>query len=458
MNRTFLTCIILAFSIMTRAQNTMIEKYKDSLTREKTDTGRAIYLYKLSYYYQNYKPDSALLLAQTSYELSKKSDFTRGKNSSLGQMAKALNRMGNYDKALEFYLQQLELLEKENDPENIASAYISIAMVYNSQKDFQHALHYAYKADSMARVHDLGYLRLYTTLDLGDIYSNSNQLDSALYYTSMCYIESMKQENDLITGTALNNLGNINLHRGNYVAALTNFRNSMPYLISQQDLNTLAECNLGMGQSFDKLGQHDSALYYAKNAFQLASENQFLKHAVQASNFLTELYSKRKDINHAFNYQQVYITLKDSFTTKEKIQQMQNLTITEQFRQQQIAEEQLQAKKSRRLKLELLFIGMCIPLLFLASAFLSGRRIHRKVVEFAGLFSLLFLFEYITFLLHPVVVNAAGHSPIYEIMIFIALAAILSPSHHKMQSWMMGKLTKRHHRKLTAAKTPHKSV
>ena len=87
---------------MTRGQGTMIEKYKDSLTREKTDTGKAIYLYKLSYYYQNYKPDSALLLAQESYELSKKTDFTRGKNSSLGQMAKALNRMGNYDKALEF--------------------------------------------------------------------------------------------------------------------------------------------------------------------------------------------------------------------------------------------------------------------------------------------------------------------------------------------------------------------
>ena len=135
---------------------------------------------------------------------------------------------------------------------------------------------------------------------------------------------------------------------------------------------------------------------------------------------------------------------------------MPNLTITEQFRQQQIAEEQLQAKKSRRLKLELLFIGMCIPIVFLASAFLSGRRVHRKVVEFAGLFSLLFLFEYITFLLHPVVVNTAGHSPIYEIIIFIALAAIISPSHHKMQAWMLGKLTKRHHRKLTALKTPNK--
>src|SRR5688572_13360804 len=280
MNRIILISAILALSITTQAQNTMIEKYLDSLTREKTDTGKAIYLYKLSYYYQNYKPDSALLLAQTSYELSKKTDFTRGKNSSLGQMAKALNRMGNYDKALEFYLQQLELLEQQSDPEDIASAYISIAMVYNSQKDFQHALHYAYKADSMARANNLAYLRLYTTLDLGDIYSNKGQLDSALHYTMLCYGESVRQENDLITGTALNNLGNINLQGGNYQPALTNFRSSIPYLIDMQDKNTLAECYLGMAETFDKLNIQDSSLHYAENSFQLASENQFLKHAV----------------------------------------------------------------------------------------------------------------------------------------------------------------------------------
>ena len=453
MKRIILSCTIPVISMLAQAQSTMIDKYKDSVAIEKTDTGKAIYLYKLSYYYQNYKPDSALLLAQASYSLSRKADFVRGKNSSLGQMATALNRMGNYAKALEIYLEQLELLEKQKDPEDIASAYISIAMVYNSQKDFQHALFYAYKADSIARANNLAYLRLYTTLDLGDIYSNSKQLDSALHYTMLCYGESVRQENDLITGTALNNLGNINLQGGNYQSALTNFRSSIPYLIDMQDKNTLAECYLGMSETFDKLNIQDSSLHYAENSFQLASENQFLKHAVRASNFLTQLYSSRKNINRAFNYQQTYLVLKDSFTNKEKIEQMQTLTITEQFRQQQIAEEQLQAKKSRRLKLELLFIGMFIPILFLASAFLSGRRVHRKVVEFAGLFSLLFLFEYITFLLHPVVVKTAGHSPIYEIIIFIAIAAIISPSHHKIEKWLIGKLTKKHHSKLVAAKT-----
>jgi tetratricopeptide (TPR) repeat protein len=453
MRHIFLSCTLLVISIIAQAQSTMIEKFRDSLDREKTDTGKAIYGYKLSYYYQNYKPDSAWYFANASYTISKKVNFIRGKNSALGQMATALNRMGNYAKALEFYLEQLELLEKLKDPEDIASAYISIAMVYASQKDFQHALHYAYKADSLARAHDLTALTLYTTLDLGDIYTNNRQLDSALHYTTLCYAESFRQENDMITGTALNNLGNINLLKENYSEALDMFRNSTSYLNSTQDYNTLAECYLGMAQSFEKTEKYDSALHYAELSFHMASDNQFLKHAVQASNFLTQLYSKRNNINRAFTYQQAYIALKDSFVNKEKIQQMQNLTITEQVRQQQISEEELQAKKSRRLKTELLVIGMCIPLVFLFSAFLSGRKVHRKVVEFAGLFSLLFLFEYITFILHPVVVKMAGHSPVYEFMIFITIAAIISPSHHKVADWTLHKLTRRHHNKLIAAKT-----
>jgi tetratricopeptide (TPR) repeat protein len=430
----------------------MIGKYKDSLNMEKTDTGKAIFLYKLSYYYQNYKPDSALLLAQSSYALSQQAGFLRGKTSSLGQMAKALNRLGNFPKALEYYLEQLKLLEKKKDPEDIASVYLSIALVYNSQQDAIHAVYYAHKADSIAQTNHLPDLRLYTTLDIGDIYSNNNQLDSALFYTTLCYNESTRQGTDLITGTALNNMGNIYFKSGEYNRSQEKFKASISFLESMQDYNSLAECYLGLGQAFEKLNQPDSALYYVEKSFRLASDNQFLKHAVHASNVLTRLYKQRNDLSSAFNYQQTYIALKDSFDNNEKIIQLQNLTISERLRQQQIAEQAAEEAKARHLKLELLLIGMCIPVLFFFSAFLTGKKVHRKLIEFSGIFAILFLFEYITLLIHPVVISKAGHSPIYEILIFVAIAAIISPSHHRVQTWLVDILKRRHHSKRTAAK------
>ena len=420
----------------------------------------------LSYYYQNSSPDSALSLAQSAYSLSVKSKFLRGQIGALGQIASAFNRLGNFSKALVYYIDQLKLIEIQRDPYNIASACLRIALVYNSQKDPERALFYAYKADSigLAITDSEPTVHLYATLNLGEIYSTNNRLDSAFFYTTLCYYESIrlkeKTENDKVlkptkkktrleeifscAGTALNNTGNIYFQEAEYDKALTYYRSSIPYADSMQDFNTMAESYFGMAQSFDKKNMPDSALYYAKKSFNLASDNKFLKHSVNTSIFLAKLYKKQNDLYNAYAFQDTFIILKDSFENAEKIKQFQNATITEQERQDQLAHELLLQAKDRRLKLELLLVGMFIPILFFFTAFISGRRVHRKFIKVLGIFSVLFLFEYITLLLHPWVMEKTGHSPFYEIIIFVAIAAVISPAHHQIENWLVARLNLRH--------------
>jgi len=180
----------------------------------------------------------------------------------------------------------------------------------------------------------------------------------------------------------------------------------------------------------------------------LASGNQFLQQALNASAFLAQLYKQQNRIDSAFAYQQTYIALKDSFDNTEKIKQLQSLTISEQARQRQLREQELALVKERRVKLEWLMIGTFIPIFFFISAFLSRKKVHKKLVQISGVFALLFLFEYITLLIHPMVAKGTGHSPVFEIIIFIAIAAIISPTHHRIEHWLISKLTQRHHNKL----------
>ncbi len=442
-----LVIVFIGIGFRSIAQLSDIDSGKLKLSQAKTDTDRAHKLYLLSYYYSNYKPDSALLLAQSAYTLSVHIKYLQGQAASLGLMGTAFNRMGNFPKALEYYIEQLKILEKKQDPEAIASAYLNIAVVYNSQKDASNALFYAYKADSIVQLKKNNIdtsLILYTSLDIGDIYFNNNQADSALLYTMRCYNKSLIQKNALITGTALNNLGNIYFKSGEFMQALNSYKNSIPYLEDMQDNNTLAECDLGLAKSFDKLNIHDSAFYYANKSFQIATNNQFLKHALNATVFLAQLYKQQNIVDSAYVYQQTYITLKDSFDNGEKIKQLQNLTITEKFRQKQIEDQISEEKKDRHLKLELLLIGIFIPIFFFISAYLSRKKVHKKLIQFSGIFSLLFLFEYITLLINPVIAKGTGHSPILEILIFVAIAAIISPTHHRIEHWLIDKLTQRH--------------
>jgi hypothetical protein len=55
---------------------------------------------------------------------------------------------------------------------------------------------------------------------------------------------------------------------------------------------------------------------------------------------------------------------------------------------------------------------------------------------------LLILFEYLTLLLHPYVKELTHHTPVYELLIFVTIAAFLIPTHHRIENWLINWLTK----------------
>jgi tetratricopeptide (TPR) repeat protein len=284
------------------------------------------------------------------------------------------------------------------------------------------------------------------------MYTDQDRLDSALFYTTLALDSAIAQKNELITGTAFNNLGNIFSKQGLYPLAIENYSKAKSYLESNQDYNNLAECYLGMAKTFGKMLQWDSSKLYGMKAYRLASDNGFLQQRIYASQFLTELFKQHNIIDSAFAYQQTYLALKDSFDNSEKLRELHNLTMNEEIRQEDLAKEKKELERERKLKLQLLLIGMLIPLFFLFSAFISRKKVNKRMIELSGIFSIIFLFEYITLLIHPVVAARSGHSPLIEIFIFVALAAILSPTHHKVQHWFVTRLTRRHHNTLEAAR------
>lgn len=432
---------LLLTGFLSFGQNRVVDSLYKVFKNEKKDTAKITLLTKISRAYQGSKPDSALLFAQEAYFFAKNKKFVKGESWALSQMAVAFNSLGNFPKALEYYLDQLKIEEKRGYPQNVASVYLNIALLYNSTKDFDKAILYAKTADSIINANKFEELSLYSLLNIGEIYEKNNKLDSALHYTQICYAKAVKAGSGLIKGTALNNLGNVYYKSGNLAESFSNYKAGLPYLEASNDYINYAEGMLGLAKIFNLKQQPDSAILYSKAAYNIAAGNQFLAKALDASFFLSGQYKVTNRIDSAFAYQEIMNGLKDSIDSREKIKALQNITIEEQLRQNEIARLKKKEKKENSQKLQLLLIGLAIPISFFISVIISRKKVHKKLIEFSGIFSILLLFEYITLLLHPFIAEKSNHSPFIEIVIFVAIAAIITPSHHKIEHWLIGKLT-----------------
>ena len=421
-------------------QHNLIDSLQKALKKEKSDTGKAIILYNLSYAYQVYKPDSALLLAQQAYDLSIPHHFLAGESWALGEIAGAFHRMGNNSQALEYYIWQLKIEEERNNSYNVAIVNMSIAFVYNGEKDTAKAIYYILKADSVINNDSLNDLKLYSLLNTGDIFEKANRLRDALAYTMACYNLAIKNKDSLMIGSSLNNLGNIYSKTNDIEKAIVSYKTSLPYLTAANDYQSISEGKLGLAKVLEKKNINDSSLHFATASYKMSSENGFLKNALAASTLISQLYKKQKKIDSAFAYREISDALKDSIESREKIKQLESISIEEQLRQQHLVAVAKQEKEEEREKLQLLAIGILIPVFFLMSLYISRTRVNKKVIEYSGIISLLLLFEYITLLIHPFIAEVTNHSPVIEIIILVCIAAVVVPAHHKIESWFIKRL------------------
>lgn len=394
----------------------------------------------LSFEYQNYKPDSALLIAQQLYDYATQKGSLFGQSLGLDGLAGAFLRIGDNAKALEYYLQRLSIEEKRNIPYNVAIIYMNIANVYAQDNEQQNALEYILKTDSIINHHDFKPLKLYAYLNTGNILEKADKLLEAIAYTQKSYEEAFAVKDSLILGSALNNLGNIYSKTKDYHTAIKYYRKSHPYVVAVKDNQTFSEGLLGLAKAYLAVQKKDSALFYAREAYQVSYHNGILSNAMTASGYLSDFFKELKMFDSAYYYQSQLVALKDSLQSNEKIKQIESLTIQEELREKHNATLKKQAEIENKQRLQLLAIGIAIPFFFLFSNFISRRKIHRRAIQFSGGLSLLLLFEYITLLIHPIVVEITHHNPIFEIMIFVVLAALLVPAHHKVEHWFTKKL------------------
>lgn len=426
------------------AQNKKVDSLLTVLDNTVTDSARVKILNNISSEFNLSNPLKGMEYAKLALKLAQKIKYAKGESIALDNMAEGYNFTGNFNKAMEIYLDELVVDEKANNPRGMASTLMNIGILHSQQKDFQQALVYYLKTDSLIRLNHLSDIEFNIKLNLGDLYENMQQIDTALkyYFTALKLAEPIADPYFL--GATYLSLGSCYDILKKDSAAFSNYKKSMQFLRKANEENLYCSALKKTAKLFLRNNQTDSALLYAYGMLEIAGKDAFQVHLLDANKLLASIYKKNNQSDSVVLYMEQANIIKDSMSSTEKIKAFQMKSINEQIRQNELAELRIKEEENRYQQLQLLLIGIFIPIFFLLTLFLSRKKIHRKAIQVLGIVSLLLLFEYLTLLLHPIVLELTHHTPILELLVFVSIAAFLIPTHHRIEHWLIEKLTIKH--------------
>ena len=315
------------------------ETFKDaeSLLQElaiaKTDTARIVLKSRLSEAYRSNNPDTSLILANQAFAEARDLGFKRGEVMALNALCVLYREKGDLPNALQLGLQGWRIAEKENFAYVGVYSLIRVANVYLNVGDPSKALYYLQIADKLLENnHDVFQWNV-NQFFTAESFLQLNQLDSAKNRVELLDEKLGKVPLWIIIINRLR--GDIAVKEEELQQAITFYRRSYSEAITTTAYREAATASNSMAKNFKKLGQQDSAIYYAKQGLAFGEMLSYTNRILAASNLLAELYSE-KDPNEAVKYYQMASAAKDSLYGVQKFQQLQSATMGEQERQNEI--------------------------------------------------------------------------------------------------------------------------
>ena len=432
-------------SITAQSQTTKIDSLQKLLAQPQADSNRVTLLWKLAEQYQFFKPDTTIELAQQAQLLASHIKYTEGESRSYAIMATGQYLLGNYTASLNNYMQKLKIEEQRKSARNYASALNNIGLIYILLSDYEKALSYLYRADST--INAVGGvakkdLQFGIHTNLGETFYKMKNTDSAKHYFSAALKLAVKNGDGFHQGVASLGLGNVFAANGNDSIAMINYRRAFPFFSDGTNNDMLCETALGFANVFQKTAMPDSALRYARLAFEIARKDGFISRELDAANFISRFYKNNNKLDSAFVYMEQAVMLQDSLKGQSKTREAMIISTNEQIRQTEIAEQKLREKESRLQQLQILAICIFIPIFFILTVAVSKIKINKSVVRFMGVVSLLLFFEFLILLLHPLIGQLVHHNKILELLVLVFIGAGLVPLHHKLEHIIIEKLTK----------------
>lgn len=287
-------------------------------------------------------------------------------------------QFGDKSIALEKYLQANKIIKNDSLKHIIINR---IAMLKKRNGDVVSAILYYkksykyFKNKKNTSIVSPEYFSLLINLSIA--YSSIKKHDSAYYFNDKL-VKALKNKNDSIyNGYAIYNKGIIEFNRGNYKRAINYLRESVPYLISDENYNALSVTLYRIASSHRKLNNLSEAInYYLKVDSLYLKSKSYNTHQRETFKQLINYYKSNKTERKQLEYINKYIkvdsvlNLRDKNITRDLIE---NYDIPNLLAEKKNIENRLKSRLTTTKKW-IIFISSLATLLFLFLIHQSRKR------------------------------------------------------------------------------------
>jgi len=349
----------------------VLERLIGQLSFVESDSARVELMERMGNAYRNVKMmDSSIALYKRSLALAKVIGLSPQRITWLiGTLDYLLWETGNYTESLRYAEEELTMSRRIKDTFHLGFVHLVFGHNYASLGEERMALQEFGKAKEQF---DAYYTSIrganddsYVDQCIAEVFLNSRELDSALFYTNQAYREAMAISKKEVLLFSTRSFGDICRLKGEDSQALGYYRQYLNDFGTYQEWNReLGFVYNSMAELFRGCGELDSASHYAILALQNALRFGDKESIYRSATFLSDHFAG-KNVAEAYRYLKMADQAKDSMLGFEKMRQAQILTFNQQIRDLQQTEADRRELSRRRFVFTfigalILFVGFLI--------------------------------------------------------------------------------------------------
>ena len=229
---------------------------------------------------------------------------------------------GHYEKALENYFQALRLMEKLNDNSAIAPVLNNIGLVYQIQGDYKLATDFHLRSLEIKRELNDEKGKSFSYNNLGIVMQEMGEYEKALeYYHQALRIREAFGDKREVAQT-LSNIGYLYLLKARTDVALVQLNRALALYSEVDDKGGVAQTYYYLGLVYKEMRRLKQAEGFFESSLQIAQQIGRSKIVLDNYQQLAGIMALNRDFRRAFNYQDLYLKLRDSLFTQESQQRV----------------------------------------------------------------------------------------------------------------------------------------